>query len=193
MQTKGFGPVTAIAAMLIVLALSTSGCESAEKHMAEAVQQIELLEGDVAELRGLKEQFDELLAALPEGEQRDAVQAQADQVEAALGEAEVLLPELRAAIESADGDVLEAVEGGVATVAPLLPPPWGSVAIGAVGLAIGLIRAGRTRALARRVIQSVDEYIDLDEVDAARISAEQGAEGKRLVDEAEGKVAKLLF
>ena len=56
-----------------------------------------------------------------------------------------------------------------------------------------IIRAGRTRALARRVIQSVDEYIDPDEVDAARISAAQGAEGKRLVDEAEGKAAKLLF
>ena len=193
MQMKGLGPVTAIAAMLIVLALSTSGCESAEKHMAEAVQQIELLEGDVAELRGIKEQFDQMLAALPEGERRDAVQVQADQVEAALAEAEVLLPELRAAIDSADGDVLKAVEGGVTAVAPLLPPPWGSVAIGAVGLAIGLIRAGRTRALARRVIQSVDEYIDPDDIDAAHISAEQGAEGKRLVDEAEGKVAKLLF
>lgn len=184
-------PIFIVTFMLAVLTPGMGGCNS---------QQIEDLKGDLAAAQQLladvqqaKAEFDTAVATLPEGEERDRMLQGSAEAQAVIDKTQATIERLSQQLAEAD-DLLDIIGAGAQSAAPLLPVPWNALAGAVAGLAIGLIRAGHNRAVARRIAQSVDDKLaSLSPEDAAAISLVQGATGKRVVDEAEGKVLALPF
>ena len=84
-------------------------------------------------------------------------------------------------------------QASVEAAAPYIPSPWGPLISLAAGLTIGLLRSAQNRSLGRRVIQSIDDRVKPTADEAMKINIAQGASGRRLVDEAQGKTLKLPF
>ena len=155
-------------------------------EMAEVSAQVEKAKGDLARMEAE-------IGAMPEGSEKETAMKVAAKIsegiaasEKWLGKATQTVGVLEAALVNAqDGfDVAQAALDAAKTVAP---PPWGYLASVLGGLVLGLIRAGYNRWTARKIVRSVDGIVAPDKTAAAAISLIQGASGKRIVDEAQGK------
>ena len=94
----------------------------------------------------------------------------------------------------------QAAKEAVDVVAPFIPGPWSGVLTGLAGLALGLLRARANRKAAVGMAQAIETNKDdagvlnlTDKITANRVSSAMGASGKRIVDEAQGKVSSLPF
>lgn len=172
---------------LLAAMLAVGGCTVDQERLDQVRHQLGLVQGDVAEFRGLHSQFEGVVDAMPDDELSDELRVRLEKVDRMLAAAEAKLPELQAALDDADGDVLEAVEGAVPVLAGALPPPWNAVAPPLAIAVLALIRSAYNRASARRLARSIDPYLQPSTDEARRISAAQGAGVKRIVDEAQGK------
>jgi len=97
-------------------------------------------------------------------------------------------------------DATGAIELGGGAVAAVLPPPWNVIATLALGLGIGLWRSHQTRVAARDALRAVeaakqqgDGVLKFNDPKAKIVLDLAGKAGKRLVDEAQGRVISLPF
>lgn len=139
------------------------------------------------------------IAAMPEGAEKEAAIKVAAKISEGIAASEKWLGKATQTASALDLALLNAEDGfGVAqavldTARDVAPPPWGYIVSSFGGLLLGLVRASYNRWTARNVVRSVDPLVTPDGPDAAAISAAQGAGGKRLVDEAQGRRLVLPF
>jgi len=191
--------------MLLLTAIVTIPVACNPQQIAELKVQAAEMRADLAagrqqlELtRDQRVRLAEAISEMPEGKEKekfkavlDTVDQRIEQVTGYVLNVEDALNEFEAKIANAD-DPLDVADAAVQTTAPFLPPPWNALLAAAGGLAIGLVRAAQNRIAARSIAASMEGHVTgltATEVDA--ISAAQGAGGKRIVDEAQGKKLKL--
>jgi len=194
--------------MLLVLMLGlgtgTVGCSLLDRgESLEAIKaQAAMLEQDAAvarqvatQLKAQAEALDVVIAAMPEGPERDKAVALRDHVVTALAKVQVFLDkaapalvEINAVVQEAN-DALGAIEAAAATGTAFLPPPWNMIALG-VPLVFALIRAWRNKQNGLAAIKSVNGVVQkalkADPSLAGTLSVAQGAGAKALVDQAQG-------
>jgi len=167
----------------------------ARQSVADADAVIERLEADQAKLA-------QTIAAMPPGPDRQKAEKLADGMAKAIGEAKRyrdVTAERLAALEKSlatAADEIDVAEDLVQTVAPLLPPPWGAAAVMGAGLIASIWRGLKYRRDAetgRKVVSAIetvkaDGKVDFGDRDTkAKLGAAMGADGKKLVDEIQGK------
>jgi len=196
--------LTIVVPVLFLLGFGcVSGCTSediatARTKLASVQQAAEQVQGGLAFAIEQKAAIDKLLPTLPAGSTRDKVIAVSKKLDAYINTSQDWLAKARQSMNILQAqlatatDTLDVVEGGVQAAAPLIPPPWGAVLAGVAGLVVGLIRAASTKKTAVKTLAAINPHIGpMTDADRAAVSAAQGAAGKKLVDEAQGKVSSL--
>ena len=170
----------------------------AQAKVAKLRATTESVEAGVTTAVAEKYRIDELLAALPAGETRDkaiALSAKLEQYVTVgnqwLGKANVSLKTFEAERAEAD-NTLDVVEGGARSILPWIPAPWGQIGMGILTV-LSIWRARSVKKTAKKVINAVDTLVNPTGNEALLISALQGTDGTRLVDEAQKKVFSLPF
>lgn len=190
--------IVAVVLVGVALPVALTSCVPSQVEETRAViAQIKAdmitISAEVATAKADLAEMEAAITAMPEGREKEVATEVAAKVsegiaasEKWLGKATQATTALELALADAqDGfDVAEAV---LNTARDIAPPPWGYLASSLGGLVLGLIRAAYNRSVARKVIRSVDTLVQPDGNRSAIISAAQGAAGKRMVDEAQGK------
>jgi hypothetical protein len=195
-----------LAVALFIVSIAIVGCSTKDldrtREYAGTAEQITAAVADqVDTVTALQADIDAAIAEMDDGDTKTKL---AD-LSAKLGEAIVTGEDVLAKAETAlatfnaemtdAGEALDVLDAGAKAVGPILPPPWGTILVGVVGLATtvaSLIRARSNRQAGKAAILSVDDVVAKalkgDKDLAADIRRAQGAATARLVDEAQGKV-----
>jgi len=194
-----------VAVVAVIVCAMLCGCtvedRAALTQQAVVVREhVDAAEAQIAAISDELANADEAIALLPEGKAKDEARAYKAGLEDALtrtqaviAQGKVVLDEIAAGLADS-GDAFDVAQVAITAAGKVAPPPWGALGAGLAGLVLGLIRAAYNRAAGRRVIASVDGYVMPSEPgEAAKLSVAQGAGGKRLVDEAQGKKLALPF
>ena len=181
-------------AVAIVAAAFFVGCQGAAltPEQTNAIVEVGQETSDALATEIAKAKAD--AAALPEGSDEratlEAVIAATEQVRAQIDEGIAYL----VANQRDDGTI--GAEQGVGLIAKYLPPPWGTIVVGAAGLIFTAARSRKIRAAAQSIVSSIErarkqspklaEALD-DPAVIAELQRAQTPLAKRIVDEAQGK------
>jgi len=182
-----------VAGLLLVAA---AGCN--QDQIADAQATLAGVREQIAEAEAQHQVLVDAIEAMPPGEDREAWASRADDLAQWIAQADDVAGDLERHLADAT-DGLDVAGGVIQSIAPFIPPPFNGLVIFVGGTVIGLIRAAQNRSAARRVVQSIEAAkdagkVDFESVDVKnRLSVQQGATGKRIVDEAQGKASALLF
>lgn len=194
---------------VLVSPIGPTGCTQADIDGMK--QDLGLLKEQVGPIEQALEQVIEQKAALDlkittmePGEEKDEAIAVSDSMGHVIDVSREVLAKGKEAIAGLQQrlataeDEIDVVEATAKTVTPFLPPPWNAVAYAGIGLGVGLWRAAKNLKTGRKVAESVNpvmaDALAKDPKLAAAVRIAQGTDGKRLVDEAQGKTRlKLPF
>lgn len=155
-----------------VMALALVGCAAfdVESLQASLDQTQRVVEAASVELVKAKADLAEAKAeaeALPEGKDRDEKLAEievvadyAAKIEKAVARGEVIVAQIRSAMENAQ-DPSEIVALAGAGIAPLVPPPWGIVVTAATGIAAVILREMMNRKKVQAALAETGNVLDL--------------------------------
>lgn len=133
--------------LTIVACLMLAGCDDP--------QQVEGLKNTLAQTRAAVLHLEEQVAALPEGEDRDATVAKLAEMQAVIATLEAKVAEM--------GETIGAEDVAIA-VAPSLPPPW-NIVVTVAGTLIGAwAGAAKKKADAAKVIKAIEAAKSADGV-----------------------------
>ena len=187
---------------LLLAALLPTGCgnmnlDTVREQIQRVSEQTDDVQQAIAAAAERKADLDTQIAAMPPGTDRDrhvvVSEKLGEVIEAGqsfLGEAEVSLSRLGELMADATDDV-DAFEATYQTTAEMLPPPWGGYLALGGGLIAALWRAAKNRQTARNIATSMEGRVTVNTDERATVSGIQGAAGRRIVDEAQGKRTKL--
>ena len=185
-----------LVAVLLALVITPAGCTPEEIGQLRAdleATQLQLQNTQIA-----VQQAHLKIAQMPDGPQKEKWARRLAAMEAVLVELEPAVGALKERILTAK-DPLDVAAATIETAAPFLPPPWNTLVPLFGGIALGLIRAAQNRYNGRKALRSVQPAVTSalhaadGKVTAEGLSGAQGAGGKRLVDEAQGKKMALPF
>lgn len=192
----------AVAVMLMLVAvMCVSGCTLDKEGISAAREQVELLQQDVLIAKAQMYELDMQIAALPEGEDREAARLLVEHTRAYLDKAVPMLKTAEARLaelEKAKGFPEMMVVGGetIQQIGESVPVPWATHIAWAGALLATLGRAWSNRRDGRKVAESVDKVKRMNlltDDDKKTVNKIQGPGGRRLVDEAQGKALSLPF
>ncbi len=187
--------------LLLLVCLPQVGCTSEQVEKLKAAltntqSDLERVEAAIEDAAELRAKVIQAVQDMPPGPDRDRAIEVVEKLDKVIttgqewiAKANVTLQELNKRLEDTT-DALGVTEAVLQTAAPFIPPPWGTLVAGIGVGVIGLIRSARTKATAKKVIQSVNPLIaslDLRKNQKDQIALIQGKAGKKLVDEAQGK------
>ncbi len=183
--------------LVIPIMILLGGCNS--EQIDDLKQQVARTQAVLDQAVAAKAEVDAAVQAMPPGDDRAKAVAFSAKLQGVIDQASAVLPRLQSELADAQ-DTLGVLQAGVTAAAPLIPPPWGTVAAAAAGLLIGLIRAAANRSAGRRIAASIEQNatpegtVNLsDPATRDRLRTAQGALAGRLVDEAQGKSLALPF
>lgn len=203
MRTLAITPICLLCAMVLLagctdadmVKLRTTIIPGLQEDMAtvkETVEAAKLAQADIGKQ----------LEKAPDGEWRDKLVAANVKFGAVIEQGGVYLTQGKVALDAFAEQLQDAQSewdvaiAGVQAAAPYIPAPWNVLVPFIVfGLTVGdsvrtRILDRRNRAITKKIIKSVDPIIkaaNLTDAEKLAISAAQGADGKKVVDEAQGK------
>jgi len=166
-------------AILAVCVTMMVGCDYGLDKTDPIVQEMQAVLADAQDAAATTKAR---LETLPPGPEREEALAQLERTSQIIDMLEEPL--------SSSETTAEALEKTGAEVVKLLPPPFNVIGIGVLGL-LATFRAIVNRRRAVKLAESIDDHVTLSDEEKKQVSKAQGPAIKRIVDEAQGKRAKL--